>query len=68
MSDKMLKFVYTDKEMPEKRGAGERVADFDEIYNEFDVAWPKPRHRAARSAVCRSARSIARFTTTSPTG
>ena len=33
MSDKMLKFVNTDKEMPETRGAGDRVGDFDEIYN-----------------------------------
>ena len=38
MSTKMLTFVTTDKKMPEKRGAGERVGDFDEIYDEFDVA------------------------------
>ncbi len=37
MSSKMLKFVTTDKKMPDKRGADSRVQDFDEIYNEFDV-------------------------------
>ena len=33
----MLKFVTTDKKMPDKRGAEARVQDFDEIYDEFDV-------------------------------
>ena len=33
----MLKFVTTDKKMPDKRGAEMRVQDFDEIYDEFDV-------------------------------
>ena len=68
MSDKMLKFVNTDKEMPEKRGAGDRVGDFDEIYNEFDVTSAET--QASRCSQCgvRSARSTARFTTTSPTG
>jgi len=37
MSSKMLKFVTTDKKMPDKRGAEMRVQDFDEIYDEFDV-------------------------------
>ena len=37
MSSKMLKFVTTDKKMPDKRGADARVQDFDEIYDEFDV-------------------------------
>ncbi len=51
MSDKMLKFVTTtDKEMPEKRGAGDRVADFDEIYNEFDVASAET--QASRCSQC----------------
>ena len=36
MSDKRLKFGNTDNEMPAKRGAGERVADFDEIYNRYN--------------------------------
>ena len=38
MSSKMLKFVSTEKAMPEKRKAGKRVADFDEIYDDFDAA------------------------------
>src|SRR5210317_1559314 len=37
MSSKMLKFVSTDKAMPEKRKAEKRVADFDEIYDDFDA-------------------------------
>ena len=38
MSSKMLKFVSTEKAMPEKRLAKNRViADFDEIYDEFDT-------------------------------
>ena len=37
MSSKMLKFVTTDKKMPDKRGAEMRVQDYDEIYDEFDV-------------------------------
>jgi len=35
MSLKMLKFVSTEKAMPEKREASNRIADFDEIYDEF---------------------------------
>ena len=50
MSDKMLKFVNTDKEMPEKRGAGDRVGDFDEIYNEFDVTSAET--QASRCSQC----------------
>ena len=38
MSSKMLKFVSTEKAMPEKREAEKRVADFDEIYDDFDAA------------------------------
>ena len=38
MSNNMLKFVTTDKKMPDKRGADARVQDFDEIYDEFDVS------------------------------
>ena len=38
MSSKMLKFVSTEKAMPEKRKAEKRVADFDEIYDDFDAA------------------------------
>jgi len=32
---KMLHFVDRDQKMPQKRGAAERTADFDEIYAEF---------------------------------
>lgn len=50
MSDKMLTFVNTDKEMPEKRGAGDRVGDFDEIYNEFDISSAET--QASRCSQC----------------
>ncbi|MEC8129757.1 MAG: FAD-dependent oxidoreductase, partial [Pseudomonadota bacterium] len=50
MSTKMLTFVTTDKKMPEKRGAGERVGDFDEIYNEFDVTSAET--QASRCSQC----------------
>ncbi|MCH2564340.1 MAG: NAD(P)-dependent oxidoreductase [SAR116 cluster bacterium] len=36
--------------MPVKRGAGDRVADFDEIYNEFDVASAET--QASRCSQC----------------
>ena len=41
MSDKMLKFVNTDKEMPAKRAAGDRIVDFDEIYRRtgLQLSW-----------------------------
>ena len=35
MSEKMLKFVSLDKEMPFKRGTNLRKEDFKEIYNRF---------------------------------
>ncbi|MEK9760721.1 MAG: NAD(P)-dependent oxidoreductase, partial [Candidatus Puniceispirillum sp.] len=38
MSSKMLKFVSTAKAMPDKRSATARVADFDEIYGDFNAA------------------------------
>ena len=31
----MLKFVSLEREMPQKRSAGERAQDFSEIYAEF---------------------------------
>ncbi|MDF1793954.1 MAG: NAD(P)-dependent oxidoreductase [Thalassobaculaceae bacterium] len=37
-TDRMLKFVGTEKRMPSKRDADERRADFGEIYAEFDAA------------------------------
>ena len=36
MSKKMLAFVTTGKETPSKRDADMRIADFGEIYDEFD--------------------------------
>jgi len=38
MSSKMLKFVSTAKAMPDKRSAATRVADFDEIYGDFNAS------------------------------
>ena len=38
MSSKMLKFVSTAKAMPDKRSAAARVADFDEIYGDFNAS------------------------------
>ena len=46
----MLTFVTTDKKMPEKRGAGERVGDFDEIYDVFDVTSAET--QASRCSQC----------------
>ena len=65
----MLKFVTVPRDMPTKREAQARTGDFDEIYAEY----ARPRRRrsspgAAASAACRTARAIARCTTTSPTG
>ena len=50
MSNKMLKFVTTDKKMPDKRGADARVQDFDEIYDEFDVTAAED--QASRCSQC----------------
>ena len=37
MSRDMLQFVSQDKEMPQKRDAEARAADFDEIYGDFSM-------------------------------
>jgi glutamate synthase (NADPH/NADH) small chain len=50
MSSKMLKFVSTDKKMPNKRGADARVQDFGEIYDEFDASVAED--QAARCSQC----------------
>ncbi len=34
MVQRMLKFVSLEREMPEKRAAGERTHDFGEVYQE----------------------------------
>ena len=35
MSEKMLKFINIDMQMPTKRASNARVEDFKEIYNRF---------------------------------
>jgi glutamate synthase (NADPH/NADH) small chain len=50
MTSKMLQFVSTGKAMPNKRKAESRVADFDEIYDEFDVA--SAEEQAGRCSQC----------------
>lgn len=51
MSEKqMLQFVRVDKEMPQKREAGERREDFHEIYKEFIEA--KAEQQASRCSQC----------------
>ena len=47
---KMLKFVALGKEMPEKREATQRGADFDEIYRQF--AADKATEQAGRCSQC----------------
>ena len=50
MSSKMLQFVKTEKQMPEKRTAAERAKDFDEIYADFSKA--KAEEQASRCSQC----------------
>src|SRR5690606_7674284 len=50
MAEKMLKFVATSRSMPDKRSAGERRQDFDEIYREF--AAEKAAEQASRCSQC----------------
>ena len=50
MASKMLQFVSTDKKMPPKRDADARVADFDEIYDDFNVAQAET--QASRCSQC----------------
>ena len=50
MTSKMLQFVSTGKAMPNKRKAENRVADFDEIYDEFDVT--SAEQQAGRCSQC----------------
>ncbi len=46
----MLKFVSLEREMPQKRSAGERAQDFSEIYAEF--AREKAAEQASRCSQC----------------
>jgi glutamate synthase (NADPH/NADH) small chain len=50
MPNRLLKFVSVEKAMPPKRGAGERRADFDEIFAEFDP--PAAAEQASRCSQC----------------
>jgi glutamate synthase (NADPH/NADH) small chain len=50
MAERMLQFVSPEREMPKKRDAGERRADFLEIYSEFIDA--KAEEQAARCSQC----------------
>lgn len=50
MADRMLQFVSTERDMPEKRDASERREDFLEIYGEFIDA--KAKEQASRCSQC----------------
>ena len=50
MARDMLQFVSQEKQMPEKRAAEQRAADFDEIYGDFDVA--EAAEQASRCSQC----------------
>ncbi|MEO1613298.1 MAG: NAD(P)-dependent oxidoreductase, partial [Pseudomonadota bacterium] len=50
MAQRMLKFVDVDRETPEKRDAGKRREDFDEIYRQY--AEEKAAEQAARCSQC----------------
>ncbi|MEM7490192.1 MAG: FAD-dependent oxidoreductase, partial [Pseudomonadota bacterium] len=49
-SNKMLRFVTTERETPEKRDAGSRTGDFGEIYREF--AAERAAEQAGRCSQC----------------
>ena len=68
MSSKMLQFVATKKAMPKKRLADTRVGDFDEIYDDFNVASAET--QASRCSQCGVpfCQLIARCTTIYRTG
>jgi glutamate synthase (NADPH) small chain len=50
MPERMLKFVHLKQQNPEKRAVGERRADFQEIYRDFDV--PAARDQSSRCSQC----------------
>ncbi len=50
MAEIMLRFVDVGRELPKKRAASERVADFNEVYTEFAAA--KAAEQAARCSQC----------------
>jgi glutamate synthase (NADPH) small chain len=49
-SQRMLRFVSVDKQMPDKRAAGLRTADFQEIYAEFEAG--RAAEQAGRCSQC----------------
>ena len=50
MAEKMLKFISQGKAMPDKRQATDRVADFDEIYADFNLE--EAEGQASRCSQC----------------
>ncbi|PCI61641.1 MAG: dihydropyrimidine dehydrogenase [Kordiimonadales bacterium] len=50
MSEKLLKFTSIEQAMPVKRAAQKRLADFNEVYAEFDPE--KAREQASRCSQC----------------
>jgi glutamate synthase (NADPH) small chain len=50
MAERMLQFTQLTQQPPEKRGVGERRADFDEIYKRFDAKSAKA--QASRCSQC----------------
>ena len=50
MAQKMLQFVDVERQTPEKRDAGRRREDFDEIYRQF--AKEKAAEQSARCSQC----------------
>jgi len=50
MPERMLKFVETDRQMPEKRDATERAGDFAEIYGDYILE--KAEEQASRCSQC----------------
>jgi len=50
MADRMLQFVRIPQQMPDKREAALRRADFNEIYADFDT--PRAREQASRCSQC----------------
>ena len=56
MSSKMLQFVVTKKATPKKRTAENRLADFDEIYDDFDVGAAETQASRCSQCGCRFVR------------
>ena len=53
MSSKMLQFVTTNKAMPEKRAAGNRVVDSMKFMMNLTLRRPKRNRHAVPNAGCR---------------